>query len=346
MIIREFIPRSLRKGGKKRRVIVYGAGAGGTQIAKALQASREYRPVAFVDDNEEIQGWEIMDYQVYAPPSLPSLVEKYDVHEVIIAIPSLSRSRRREIFESMELLPLIVRTLPGIPDLVSGEVRIDDIREVEIEDLLGRDPIIPDESLLKACITGKSVLVSGAGGSIGSELCRQIIGQMPAQLVLLESNEYALYRMQQEFEGAALPIVPILGNVCDRERLDVIMKKYAVNTIYHAAAYKHVPIVEQNLIAGVANNVMGTYHLAQSAVANEVETFILISTDKAVRPSSVMGASKRFAELILQDCQVHKPPPGLPWSVLVMCWVPQVPWFLCSANKSARVDPLRSRTKK
>jgi len=301
MLIREFLPRTLRKSGKKRRVIVYGAGAGGTQIANALQASREYRPVAFVDDNKEIQGWEIMDYKVYPPAALASLVTKFDVHEVIIAIPSLSRSRRREIIESMEGLPLTVRTLPGIPDLVAGEVRIDDIREVEIEDLLGRDATSPDESLLKACITGKNVLVSGAGGSIGSELCRQILEQQPNRLVLIEASEYALYRIQQEFESnSQVEIVPILGSVCNRKRLDIIMNKYSVETIYHAAAYKHVPIVEQNLIAGIVNNVMGTYHLALSAVAASVETFILISTDKAVRPSSAMGASKRFSELILQ----------------------------------------------
>ena len=302
MVVRELLPLNGDNGTYKKRVILYGAGAAGTQTAKALQSSPEYTPVALVDDNKDIQGCEILGYKVYPPSVMPILVKKLRVDEVVISMPSVSRSRRRIIIDSLSHLPVLVKTLPGLPNILDGNVKIDDIRAVDIEDLLGRDPVQPIQDLLCSRITGKAVMVSGAGGSIGSELCRQIAQLKPKRLVLLEISEYGLYSITQELKGAwrQLEIVPVLGSVLNQERIHAMLTKYQIDTIYHAAAYKHVPMVENNEDAGVKNNVFGTLRFARAAMDARVDTFILISTDKAVRPTSVMGASKRFAELILQ----------------------------------------------
>ncbi|CAM2066307.1 Polysaccharide biosynthesis protein [Sulfidibacter corallicola] len=291
---------------RKQKIALYGAGKAGTQVAHALQGSSEYRVVAFFDDNVEIQGWEILGIRVFPPHQLEEVVERFQIDELVLCIPSASRCRRREILESIDKIQDVkMKILPGIPNIVSGQVRVDDIREVEIEDLLGRDPVEPKIELLREGITDRTVLVSGAGGSIGSELCRQILDQHPAQLVLLEANEYGLYSIEKELRARMSPgdevnIVSVLGSIVDGKRCQRVMEAYGVQSIYHAAAYKHVPIVEQNLSEGIRNNIFGTLEFALAAEAAKVERFTLISTDKAVRPSSAMGATKRFAELILQ----------------------------------------------
>ncbi len=303
MVIREVLPvPSKELAGRKKQVIVYGAGAAGTQTAKALQASIEYVPVAFVDNNKDIQGWEVLGVKVYSPSQLPILVKEGKVDEIVVSIPSLSRAARKAIIDSLAPLPVVVKTLPGLPGILDGNVSIDDIKVVDIEDLLGRDPVAPNEDLMASCIQGKTVLVSGAGGSIGSELCRQIVKQNPSRLLLFELNEYNLYVIHREIKERHpnTDVVPLLGSVQNRERVDEVLRLWPVDTIYHAAAYKHVPIVESNKAEGISNNIFGTYTLAKASIDAGVTTFILISTDKAVRPTSVMGASKRFAEIILQ----------------------------------------------
>ena len=293
------------------RVAIYGAGETGVQLASALRSGKDYHPVAFFDDKSEQHNTEIYGIKVYPLRALPAMITKLDIMTVFLALPSASRSRRREIINRLELLNVQVRTVPTVSELVSGALHVDDIREVDIEDVLGRDPVSPDESLLGACITGKSVLVSGAGGSIGTELCRQILLQDPVRLVLYELSEFALYQIDQELRGLNqkngrhVEIVPILGSVCQRSRVETVIRSFKIDTVYHAAAYKHVPLVEYNAAEGVRNNVFGTLHLAQAAMVAGVETFVLISTDKAVRPANVMGASKRLAELILQGLDGH-----------------------------------------
>lgn len=286
----------------KRRIGLYGAGKAGTQIAHALQGSPEYRVMAFFDDNSEIQGWEILGVRVFSPDRMAEIVAKNQIHEVVLCIPSASRCRRRELIEKMAAMGVEVKILPGIPNIVSGKVRVDDIRQVEIEDVLGRDPVAPDAELISKGITDKVVMVSGAGGSIGSELCRQIVDQKPAVLLLLEANEYALYSVHRELcrRDPELNLVPVLCSVENGNRCQKIMEAHGVQTIFHAAAYKHVPIVEANICEGIRNNIFGTLAFADAAERAGVDRFTLISTDKAVRPSSAMGATKRFAELILQ----------------------------------------------
>ncbi|CAM2006905.1 polysaccharide biosynthesis protein [Acanthopleuribacter pedis] len=288
----------------KRRIGLYGAGKAGTQIAHALLGSPEYRVMAFFDDNSEIQGWEILGVRVFSPDRMADIVAKYQLHEVVLCIPSATRCRRRELIERMAAMGVDVKILPGIPNIVSGKVRVDDIRQVEIEDVLGRDPVEPDAALIGKSITGKVVLVSGAGGSIGSELCRQILDRQPETLLLLEANEYALYNIERELRRrdsqGRVAIVPVLCSVQNGKRCQKIMEAHGVQSIFHAAAYKHVPIVEQNICEGIRNNIFGTLAFAQAAERAGVARFTLISTDKAVRPTSAMGATKRFAELILQ----------------------------------------------
>ncbi|MDQ2696314.1 MAG: polysaccharide biosynthesis protein, partial [Pseudomonadota bacterium] len=289
-----------------QRVIIYGAGDAGAQLAMALQHSREFQPVAFVDDKEEAQGNEILGLKVYPPRKLPDLIPRLKIASVLLAIPSASRGRRREIIEALAALPVRILVMPGLTELVSGIRRVDEVREVEVEDILGRDPVKPDERLLSACIADKSVMVTGGGGSIGSELCRQILRQQPRRLVIYEISEYALYNIDRELTGLiqqqslAVELVPVLGSILHRERMAAVMETFAVETVYHAAAYKHVPIVEHNPMEGVQNNILGTWYAAMAAVKAGVGTFVLISTDKAVRPTNVMGATKRFAELVLQ----------------------------------------------
>ncbi|NDV11556.1 polysaccharide biosynthesis protein [Crenobacter caeni] len=286
----------------REHVLIYGAGHAGVQLMLALQAGREYRPMAFVDDNPQLWRRTYRGLAVHAPAELPVLVDELGVKSILLAMPSVGRARQREILVSLEKLRVPIKQLPGMAELVSGEVRVEALREVSIEDLLGREPVPPREDLLAANIRGKVVMVTGAGGSIGSELCRQIVRHGPARLVLFEASEFALYAIDQDLaaRASAVPRDPILGSVTDEARLKSVMRAFGVNTVYHAAAYKHVPMVEYNTAAGVWNNAFGTDRCAAAAEACGVDTFVLISTDKAVRPTNVMGASKRLAELCLQ----------------------------------------------
>ena len=287
----------------KRNVVIYGAGSAGRQLSTALKESEEYRPVAFIDDASEIYNQSINGLVVYSQDDIADLIQKHNIKEVLLALPSISRRRRNEIIAILNPLPINVRSLPSVSELAQGKVKIDDLRDVSIKDLLGREPVKPNEELLKLKITDKVVLVTGAGGSIGSELCRQIILQKPKQLILYEINEFSLYNVEQEFDKIEMPhveILPVLGSVRDRKRFQNVVKHFSVQTIYHAAAYKHVPLVEYNNSEGVLNNTFGTLIAAEVALAEKVETFVLISTDKAVRPTNTMGASKRIAELVLQ----------------------------------------------
>ncbi|MFZ6768195.1 polysaccharide biosynthesis protein [Undibacterium sp. Di26W] len=290
------------------RIAIYGAGKAGAQLATALRAGGEYVCVAFIDDSKPVQGSTIGGVKVFAPDQLPALTERHEIREILLAMPSISKTRQKQVLDQLEPLKLKIKVTPSIQSLVNGELRVQDIREVEIEDLLGRDQVEPDTRLLSICISDKCVMVTGAGGSIGSELCRQILRQRPAKLVLLEMSEYALYAIEQELTGLRqqlkldVEILPFLGSILDSAKLDRIFTTCEVETLYHAAAYKHVPLVEHNPAEGIRNNVFGTLSVAQAAMAAKVRNFVLISTDKAVRPTNVMGATKRLAELILQAC--------------------------------------------
>ena len=288
---------------QKRNVLIYGAGSAGRELCTALYQSSEYNPVAFVDNSVELYRQSINGLEGFNEDDIEDLIQKHNIKEVLLALPSISRRRRNEIIAILSPLPINVRSLPSVSELAQGKVKIDDLRDVSIKDLLGREPVKPNEELLKLKITGKVVLVTGAGGSIGSELCRQIILQKPKQLILYEINEFSLYNVEQEFDKIEMPhveILPVLGSVRDRKRFQNVVKHFSVQTIYHAAAYKHVPLVEYNNSEGVLNNTFGTLIAAEVALAEKVETFVLISTDKAVRPTNTMGATKRIAELVLQ----------------------------------------------
>ncbi len=285
------------------KALIYGAGKAGQQLAAALAGSNEIRVVGFLDDDVRLQGHTINGLPVHAPEKLPALVADEEIRDVLLAMPSASRQRRFEILERLRRQHVTVRLLPGMAELAQGKVAVSDLREPDVEDLLGRAPVPPDPELLDKNIRGKIVLVSGAGGSIGSELCRQIVKLQPAKLVLVEHGEYALYTVHQELLQAGIEdarLVPLLGSVRDGARMREIMQNYRPQTVYHAAAYKHVPLVEHNPAEGIRNNVFGTLTLAQEARDARVERFVLISTDKAVRPTNVMGASKRLAEMVLQ----------------------------------------------
>ena len=303
---RSFFLQAERRHDSRMHVVIYGAGRSGAQLALALKAGRDYLPVAFVDDNPAIQRTELAGLRVYSANDLPDLLGSKKVVEVLLAMPSANRSRRLEIINNLERLHCKVRLVPTMSELVNGTVTADVIREVEIEDLLGRDSVAPNLNLLGKCITSKVVLVSGAGGSIGSELCRQIVRLQPLRLVLMDLSEFALYSIEQELnllcarKKLQVEIVPLLGSVIHQRRNEMVMKSFGVQTVYHAAAYKHVPLVEHNPIEGVRNNVLSTRRMAEAALAVGVETFVLISTDKAVRPTNVMGATKRLSELVLQ----------------------------------------------
>lgn len=301
--------RSLVGSGMKRvgePVVIYGAGVSGRQTAIALAQSHEYHPFAFVDDDETLQGTVIQGLHVHNPKELRKLLKQKATARVLLAIPSASRSRRQEIIHQLEPLAVKVMTLPAMADLVSGDKLFSDVKEVEIEDLLGRDSVAPRENLLTANIKNKIVMVTGAGGSIGSELCRQILKQAPKKLVLFELSEFALYSIERELSATAhdlgidIEILPMMGSVQRENRVQAVMQAFKVQTVYHAAAYKHVPLVEHNVVEGVRNNVFGTLYTARAAIAAKVETFVLVSTDKAVRPTNIMGTTKRMAELALQ----------------------------------------------
>lgn len=301
----QHVPFTSRDDGLPR-VAIYGAGAAGNQLLAALRMGRSMRPVAFIDDDPDIADRVISGLRVFKSSKIQRMVEVTGAQEILMAIPSASRARRREILTYLEGFPLHVRSVPGLMDLANGLVKVDDIQEVDIADLLGRDAVPPEAGLLQRCITGKVVLVTGAGGSIGAELCRQIMGLGPTTLLLFEHSEFNLYSILGELEqrcrreSLKVRLLPILGSVRDAGKLLHVMRTWHVETVYHAAAYKHVPMVEHNIAEGVLNNVMGTLHAAQAALQAGVTNFVLISTDKAVRPTNVMGSSKRLAELILQ----------------------------------------------
>ncbi len=299
---------------RARAVIIYGAGHAGVQLASALGCGQEFKPVAFIDDDKRLQKQKVNGLRIYPLSSLSYLIERHSVTEVLLAIPSASRARRSDIIRLLEPYPVHVRTIPGMTDLAQGKVKFDELQEVDIADLLGRDTVAPDKALFDTNIAGKVVMVTGAGGSIGSELCRQIIYLKPEKLILFELNEFVLYSIDKELNHAlvqskeklSFDIIPLLGSVTDEVRLQKVCAAFKVQTIYHAAAYKHVPLVEQNPCEAIKNNVLGTLSLAQVAIATNVETFVLISTDKAVRPTNTMGATKRFAELVLQGLSLEK----------------------------------------
>lgn len=287
-------------------VIIYGAGESGRQLLLSIKQVDKYHPVAFVDDDKSLHKTVIHNTPVHASSELPKLVARYGVESILLAIPSAGQQLRKEIITRLEHLPCKILSMPGLKDLVEGKVSISSLKKVSVIDLLGREAIEPDTELMQQNITGKVVMVTGAGGSIGSELCRQIIQQSPDTLILFELSEFSLYSIEQELSNTiresnlAIKLIPAMGSVQHLRRLTELMKRFNVQTVYHAAAYKHVPLVEYNTIEGVRNNIFGTQHCAQAAMAANVDTFVLISTDKAVRPTNTMGASKRMAELVLQ----------------------------------------------
>jgi FlaA1/EpsC-like NDP-sugar epimerase len=289
-------------------VIIYGAGSSGMQLVAALNNGSQYLPVAFVDDSEALVGNTVHGIRVHNPTDIRQLIETYSVRQILLAIPSATHAERRQILNCLEHYPVHVRTVPDMFDMVSGKVRVDEIRDIEIEDLLGRDIVPPDQQLMTACVEDSNVLVTGAGGSIGSELCRQLLRLKPSTLVLYDNSEYGLYMIEAELremqksleDGKNTRIVALLGSVLNRNLVENVIRRFNIRTVYHAAAYKQVPMVEKNMVEGVQNNIFGTLVLAQAAARFKVENFVFISTDKAVRPANVMGATKRFAEQILQ----------------------------------------------
>lgn len=289
----------------KEKVIIYGAGHSGFQLASELQGSR-YKVVGFVDDNPRLHGTLLRGLVVRSPEYLREMTKPRRVKHILLALGNAPRSRRSAIVNRLESLEISIKTIPAMGDILSGKSKIEDIKDVEVEDLLGRDPVAPDQALMGACITGKNVLVTGAGGSIGAELCRQILKQAPRKLVLFEISEFNLYTLEHELgsellkQTQATELIPIIGSIQNRAHFEDILATFDVHTVYHAAAYKHVPLIEHNLVEGVKNNVFGTWHCAEAAIATGVESFVLVSTDKAVRPTNVMGTTKRIAELVLQ----------------------------------------------
>ncbi len=287
----------------KKNVIIYGAGNAGVQLASALVHGHEFKAVAFIDDKKSLHKQKVNDLRIYPFSALAQLITRYKVSDVLLAIPSVGGTRRSEIIRLLEPHSVHVRTIPDINEIARGRLTFDTLREVDIGDLLGRESVPPNEALLHANIRDKVIMVTGAGGSIGAELCTQIIENKPHCLVLFEISEFQLYRIEKKLapiNKENCRIIPILGSVTDKNRLEQVCKAFAIQTIYHAAAYKHVPLVEQNPAQAIWNNIFGTLTLAQTAIKFNVETFVLISTDKAVRPTNTMGATKRFAELILQ----------------------------------------------
>ncbi|MGF1788683.1 polysaccharide biosynthesis protein [Photobacterium swingsii] len=295
-----------KRSQKKKRVLIYGAGSTGRQLCIALRQSQDYLPVGFVDQDCSLFGTYILGLKVLPPKKIEFLIHRLKCDKVLLALPRASRSERKAILDTLANLTVEVLTVPSMEDIVNGDAKIDELRDVPIEDLLGRDPVAPRPELMRADTTGKVVMVTGAGGSIGSELCRQILMQSPAKLILFELSEYGLYAIDKELTALAaehalnVEIIPLLGSVQRMNRLQAAMESFKVETLYHAAAYKHVPLVEYNVVEGVRNNVFGTMYTAQAAIKAKVDTFVLISTDKAVRPTNIMGTTKRMAELVLQ----------------------------------------------
>lgn len=310
--------RDLRRNGSEacEKVIIYGAGAAGKALYEALRHTSRYQVIAFVDDDSRLTGGHLFNKRIYAPLDLPALVVKFNIEQVFLAVPTMGRARKRQIIDSLSNISVKIKKLPSLTEIADGKVTVSTLRQVDILDVLDRQTRAPDAELLRQNISNKGVLVTGAGGSIGSDLCRQILKSHPRCLILFELSEYALYAIHQELlaQQATLPlaerseIVALIGNVTNEHKLQTVFATYHIQTVYHAAAYKHVPIVEQNPFEGVINNAKGTYHCARAAIRAQVTTFVLISTDKAVRPTNIMGASKRLAELVCQalSWQVNK----------------------------------------
>jgi len=320
------------------RLLIYGAGSAGVQTADGLAGTKQYLLLGFVDDDATKVGRSINGTPVYAPQSLPHLIEKLHVTEVLLALPSASRQRRRDIITQLSALPVRVRTLPGLTDLASGRVTVQDFQDLDIEDLLGRAPVAPEPALLDTHLRNGVAMVTGAGGSIGSELCRQILRLGAERLVLIDHSEYALYTIHQELQAIAIAeqldceLIPLLANVTHAERMLELCSTYKPGWVYHTAAYKHVPMVEANAAEGVMNNVFGTLNLVKAAVQTGVAHFVLISTDKAVRPTSVMGASKRMAELVLQAVASATHNPFAPANTPQACEVWRCPTRLAAVR--------------
>ena len=295
---------SILKHASRPKVLIYGAGNTGRQLSAAMTNNHEMRVVGFLDDDDRLHGHVLNGLPIYNPADLENLATTANISDVLLAMPGLSRRRRNEILGQIRALRVAVRTLPSMTDLAQGKVGLSDLRELDIDDLLGREPVIPNQILLVMNVRSKVVMVTGAGGSIGSELCRQILNVGPSKLLLIEQSEFALYGIHQELEGKLagreIVLVPLLASVQDNDRMHEIMCTWLPDTVYHTAAYKHVPLVEHNPTEGVKNNVFGTLRTAQAAAENGVSNFVLISTDKAVRPTNIMGASKRLAEMVLQ----------------------------------------------
>jgi FlaA1/EpsC-like NDP-sugar epimerase len=308
-IVRYMFYYGLNGHAEAARVAIYGAGDAGAKLSAVLRGGPDFQPVAFIDDKRTLRGSRINGIKVFDSAELPALIDDLQIGRVLLAMPAASRRRRREILEKLEPLGVHVQSLPDLSEIISGNARIDDLREVDAGDLLGRDPVPPDPALFERSIRGKRVMVTGAGGSIGSELCRQILHCSPHRLVLFEMSEIALYHIERELietaraDNISTEIIPLLGNAHHRPRLREVLTSFGVQTVYHAAAYKHVPIVEHNIIEGIHNNVITTWYAAEAALESNVDTFVLISTDKAVNPANVMGATKRFAEVVLQALQ-------------------------------------------
>lgn len=299
--------KKIFKNNNSSKVFIYGAGEAGLQLARAISGTQEMEVVGFLDDNKDLQGNLLRGQKIYNPSELPFLSKLKRIDGVLLAMPSVNRKRRNEILTQIQEAQVSVRTLPSVLDLVKGNVTISDLRELDIDDLLGRETVIPNEDLLSNDIAGKIVMVTGAGGSIGGELCRQIIVLGPQKLLLVEQGEFSLYDIHQELESKKLgiTIIPLLASVQDVDRMGKLFSTWRPHTVYHAAAYKHVPLVEHNLLEGIKNNVLGTTVAVQAAIAHKVKKFVLVSTDKAVRPTNIMGASKRLAEMVLQALKVQ-----------------------------------------
>jgi Predicted nucleoside-diphosphate sugar epimerases len=297
---KQFLNRPIRKRGGKNAVVIYGAGAAGAQLAGALRLHGTNTVVGFIDEKESLQGRDVAGIRVYPPQALEGLIEEFGVQEVLLSLPSASATRRKEILAELSKHPVKIRALPAIDDLVAGKYLVSQLREIDIDDLLGRSSVPADPALLRQMLEHKIILVSGAGGSIGSELTRLIVKWRPAKLILLEANEFALYQIDRALAAtASVPIIPVLGSVADEMLVRRTLGEHGVQVVFHAAAHKHVPLVEINALEGVRNNVFGTEVIARAAYEMGVEHFVLISTDKAVRPTNVMGATKRWAELIV-----------------------------------------------
>ena len=334
----------LRQGQVRRNVVIYGAGSTGTMLASALSSHESIHVVAFVDDNPQVQGMNVGGLKVHAAHQLERIVARHDVERVLLAMPSAPPARQAAIVRDLMSRGLDVHALPSFAQLVGTEVILDTLAPVSPGVFLGRDPVNDLRPEASDAYGGKSILVTGAGGSVGSELCRQLIRYRPARIVLFDISEIALYTIEREMAGrvdaAGIAFVPVLGTVTESRQIRAVLAEYKVDVILHAAAYKHVPLVEANPIAGLVNNVLGTRTLAEAALEEGVKRFILISTDKAVRPTNVMGASKRMAEFVVQDMARRSGSTDFRSFALAMYWVALGLWCRCSGTRSNRVDQL------